>query len=911
MPTPHNLTLSINGMTCSSCVTTITELLSRLPGISDVVVTLLSNSAAVRVENKSLISSVIDTIDDSGFQAELISADPIFPSPPTSQLPPAGLRAVSLRVDGMYCHHCPGKILNALHDLFPRIAITKPFTDHTDPLIGLSYEPAPPDFTIRTIISPCSIHEQATLLNRLLFTLVIAIPAFIIGVVYMSLVPSGNPSKSYLLEPMWNGNASRIQWSMFFLATPVMFYGAGLFHRRSIKEITATWRKGSSTPIITRFTRFGSMSLLVSAGVSVAYFASVALLALAASRPPAASGIGDTTTYFDSVIFLTLFLLCGRYLEAYSKVRTADAITALGSLRPAEALLVTPRRPSDEVLYSRNIDLEKGDPLSESGDLAVVPGLKTEKVSVDLLEVGDIVRVLKGATPPSDGTVVSGAETSFDESSLTGEARLIEKKPGDQVFLGTINKAKAVDVRMDAVGGVTMLDHIVRIVREGQIRRAPIERIADMVTGVFVPIVTLLAIITWVIWLALGLGGGIPSDYLDIEVGGWAVWSLEFAIAVFVVACPCGIGLAAPTALLVGSGLAAEHGILARGGGEAFQEMAQVDVVVFDKTGTLTEGGQPQVFDFEVTSGSTWADQTILGIAAELESASSHPLGTAIKQYAMEHGAAQLNATGFDEIAGRGVKAHFDALGCTALIGNEAWIGEHGVILDSQTASTLAKWTAEAKSIVLLAISDSSAKTFSVVAIFSVTDHLRPEASSVIRLFHDKGIKTWMISGDNELTAKAVAKMVGIPEMNVLAGVLPHQKAEKVEWLQANGTKRPDSRWQRLFGKKRMNERCIVAMVGDGINDAPALAASDVGIAIGSGSDVAISSASFILVSSNLKSLLTLCDLSRTVFNRVKQNFVWAFTYNIIAVPIAAGVIYPAGHVRLAPVWASLAMALS
>ena len=299
------------------------------------------------------------------------------------------------------------------------------------------------------------------------------------------------------------------------------------------------------------------------------------------------------------------------------------------------------------------------------------------------------------------------------------------------------------------------------------------------------------------------------------------MWSLEFAIAVFVVACPCGIGLAAPTALLVGSGLAAKYGILARGGGEAFQEMAQVDIVAFDKTGTLSEGGQPQVSDFEMTSGTAWTCQTILGIAAELESASSHPLGLAIKQYAAKHEAAQLNATGFDEVAGRGVKANFEVLACTALIGNEAWLSEHGVILDSQTASTLAKWTTVAKSIALVAISDGSADTYSVVAIFGVTDPLRPEAPSVIRLLRDKGIATWMISGDNEPTAKAVAEMVGIPEMNVLAGVLPHQKAEKIEWLQTNGVKRPGSRWQRLFGKKTANERCIVAMVGDGINDAP------------------------------------------------------------------------------------------
>ncbi|KAG6378567.1 HAD-like domain-containing protein [Boletus reticuloceps] len=924
---PHRVTLSVSGMSCSSCVNTITDMLSPLPGVSDVVVSLLTNSATLRIDNIALLSSVTDTLDDCGFEAEVVSAEPILPSSPSSH--PA-TRTLSLRVDGMHCRRCPSKVVDALRVLDPDIIITKPFVDHTHPIIELSYQPAPPDFTIRSIIASIQsadpafkvsphhpptleqrtrsmqLHERTILLSRLLLTFLATVPTFILSVVYANLVPSGNPSKTYLMQPMWNGNASRTQWSLFFLATPVMFYSASLFHRRSIREILAMWRKGSPTPIIARFTRFGSMNLLVSTGVSVAYFASVALLALAASQPPASNGVGDATTYFDAVVLLTFFLLSGRYLEAYSKARTADAITALASLRPAEALLLTPRDPSDVVSYSSNADLEKGDP--EKDDLAIVSGRQIEKVYVDLLEVGDIVRVLNGATPPSDGTLLSGAGTSFDESSLTGEAKLITKKPGDRVFLGTINKVKAVDIRLDAVGGVTMLDHIVRIVREGQVRRAPIERIADMVTSIFVPVVTLLAIITWVVWLALGLGGGIPRDYLDTDAGGWTVWSLQFAIAVFVVACPCGIGLAAPTALLVGSGLAAKYGILARGGGEAFQEMAQVDTVVFDKTGTLTSGGQPQVSDFEVTSGSTWTSQSILGIAAELESASSHPLGTAVKQYATKHGAARLSATGFDEVAGRGVKAYFDALGRTALIGNEDWMKEHGVILDNETTSRLAEWTTEAKSIVLVAISD--ADTFSVAAIIAVTDSLRPEAPDVVRLLREQGIETWMISGDHEQTAKAVAKMVGIPETNVLAGVLPHQKAEKIEWLQANGVKRRGSRWQRFSGKKT-NQRCIVSMVGDGINDAPALAASDIGIAIGSGSDVAISSASFILVSSSLKSLLTLSDLSRKVFNRVKQNFVWAFMYNIVAVPVAAGVIYPVGHARLSPVWAALAMALS
>ncbi|KAH7887758.1 heavy metal translocatin [Phlebopus sp. FC_14] len=934
---PHRLTLSVGGMTCASCAGTITERVSQLPGISDVVVTLLSNSATVVVEKKDMIPSVLAAIDDCGFEVEIINAEPL--SAPASEATAAGPRSVSLKVDGMFCQHCPGKIMSALRKLGPQVLVTKPLTNQRDLILEVTYEPAPPDFTVRTIIAAiisadpslftCSLYrpptieqrthsmhlrEQKSLLSRLLFTFLVAIPTFVIAVVYMSLVSSDNQTRHYLMEPMWNGNASRIQWSLFFLATPVMFYGAGIFHRRSIREISALWRKGSRTPIVKRFTRFGSMNLLVSTGVSVAYFASVALLGLSASHSPAGNGEGDNTTYFDSVVFLTLFLLLGRFLEAYSKSRTADALAALRSLRPAEALLICPRSMSNGIIPARSpdIDLERSIAFSDNGNFAAGPGYKVEKVLVDLLEVGDMVRVLNGATPPSDGTVVSCTETAFDESSLTGEARLIKKKVGDRVFLGTINKSKAVDVRVDAIGGLSMLDHIVKIVREGQTRRAPIERVADTVTAFFVPIVTLLAIITWVTWLALGFGGGIPGDYLDIDVGGWAVWSLEFAIAVFVVACPCGIGLAAPTALMVGSGLAAKYGILARGGGEAFQEMAQVDLVAFDKTGTLTRGGQPQVSNFEVVSSvPIWKQETILGIAAELESASSHPLGVAIKHYSDMHCADQLNASAFDETPGRGLKARFNTLERNAIIGNEAWMAEHGINIDTKVSDILGRWKTEAKSVVLLALSDAKSEDFNVIAIFAVMDPLRPEATSAIRHLQDSGVATWMISGDNEVTAKAVAKVVGIPTMNVIAGVLPHQKAEKIEWLRKNGPKRPPSTWQRLSCNRRSNDRCIVAMVGDGINDAPALAASDVGIAIGSGSDVALSSASFILISSDLQSLLTLCGLSRTVFNRVKLNFVWASVYNVIALPIAAGVIYPAGHTRLAPVWASLAMALS
>ncbi|KAI6038508.1 heavy metal translocatin [Pisolithus marmoratus] len=907
---PHRLSLAVNGMTCAACAASITEVVSRLPGVSQVSVNVLSDSATLVVENKDLIASVIEAIDDCGFGVELLSAEPLFSS--VSEDSVTHSRTVALQIHGMFCRHCPGKVMNALNGLQPRLTVTKPVIDHTDPIVEVSYQPVGQEFTLRTIIStiisadpnvftvsvfkPPTLEKRArSMLKREQRAIVPpSLPTFIIGIVYMSLVSSHNSTSRYFMEPIWKGNASRAQWILFFLATPVMVYGAWLFHRRSVKEIRALWRKGSTTPVLKRLTRFGSMNLLISSGVSVAYFSSVAVLVLAASRPPAVDGVGDTTTFFDSVIFLTMFLLFG------NKARTADALTALGSLRPAEALLILPGNPS--FVQTRNSsdldsDVEKGSGSSDNGTLSVIPGRKLEKVSVDLLEVGDVVRVLNGSSPPCDGTIVSNTDTLFDESSLTGEAKLVKKKTGDQVFVGTINSSKVVDMRVDAVGGTTMLDHIIDVVREGQARRAPIERVADAVTGIFVPIVTLLAITTWVIWLSLGYSGALPRSYLDISWYGL----FSSPAAVFVVACPCGIGLAAPTALLVGSGVAARHGILARGGGEAFQDMAEVDAVVFDKTGTLTEGGQPRVSDYEViASSSKWTQGVVFGVAAEMETASTHPLAHAIRRHAETYGAANVHATGLEEIAGLGMKAHFDSLGCTAVIGSETWITQQGAEINVSTSSTLRKWKEEGKSVVLLAVKDVASDAVEVVAVFAITDPLRPEARQVIQKLQNNGIGTWIVSGDNETTAKAVAGMVGIPLSNVIAGVLPHEKAQKIEWLQHNGDKRPSIRVAEM-----------VHAASDGINDAPALAAADVGIAIGSGSEVAISSASFILLSSNLRSLLTLADLSRKVLNRVKLNFVWAMGYNLVAVPIAAGVLYPAGHIRLSPAWASLAMALS
>ncbi|KAM5540378.1 hypothetical protein V8D89_005836 [Ganoderma adspersum] len=944
--------LSVGGMTCASCVTTVTGLLSDIPGVAEVAVSLIGKSATALVARRGLVPQLKDAIEDAGYEAEIVSIRLVEQSDDEDM----GPRTVSLRVNGMFCSHCPGKIMEALKNFGLDVIVNKPLTSHTDPILTLTYIPAPPDLTIRAIIRviegagepqtpftaslyhPPSLEdrarymqrrEQRHILCRLVFSVVAAIPMLILAVVYMTLVSSVNPIRMWLEEPIWAGNASRGVWAMFFIATPVMFYSAGMFHRRSLREIYALWRRGSRTPVWKRFIRFGSMNLLVSTGVSVAYFASIALLGLAAAQARSPIGQGDTTTYFDSVVFLTMFLLAGRWLEAFSKGHTADAITALGKLRPTSALLVVPAseaatasspelsRISSGDTAALERDPEKGDVEGELLNLTSKVGTKVERVDAEFLEVGDVVRVLNGASPAADGTIVSGDGGAFDESSLTGESRLVKKQVGEKVFLGTINKAGVVDVRVDEIGGQTMLDHVVKVVREGQAKRAPIERLVDIITGYFVPVVTLLAIVTWVIWLGLGFGGALPQDYLDIEVGGWAVWSLEFAIAVFVVACPCGIGLAAPTALLVGSGLAAKFGVLARGGGEAFQEAAQLDIIVFDKTGTLTEGGDPKVTDVDIIAGHVdvgLSREEILGIAMEIEAASSHPLATAIRGHCEDNNAKLLTATSVEETPGRGLKASFTCLKCTVVIGNEAWMEHHHAKVDGRISELLHLWKSAGKSVVLLAIRlelSSSTSHFVVVAAFAVADPIRPEAKEVLSRLQGQGLGTWMISGDNTVTAKAVARSVDIPETNVIAEVLPHQKAEKIQWLQQVGMKRPERGLWKFFSWRRLNERCVVAMVGDGINDAPALTAADVGIAIGSGSDVAISSASFILVSSNLRSLMTLTDLSRTVFNRVKFNFFWASVYNLVMLPIAAGVVYPAGHARLAPVWASLAMALS
>lgn len=957
--------LSIGGMTCASCAGSVGESLRSLSFVDSVEVTLLTNSAVVVFSGQKNLQKIVGAIEDIGYECTVERCNPIEPTTEEAEiLEGPQLRSVQLKIDGMFCKHCPENIVNGVKSRFPELVHIDIDPSLKDPVMKITYMPAPPNFTIRDIVCtidllnesfrthiyhPPSIEqrsqamhvrEQRRLLRRLVLSFIVAIPTLLIGVVWMSLVPISNSIRVYFEHPFLSGTVTRAEWALLFLATPVMFFAADVFHIRAIKEIRALWRRSSRVPILRRFYRFGSMNLLISAGTSVAYFSSLALLIIAARSN--AESASHSATYFDAVVFLTFFILIGRYLEAYSKSKAGSAVALLGKLRPRETMLVTDTVPDADSSKS-NESAEKEASNYSSG-----------RVDTDLLEIGDVVFLPNGSCPPADGIIVTGS-TNFDESSLTGESKPVPKSHGDKVFAGAINIGDPITVKVTEVGGTSMLDRIISVIREGQTRRAPVERVVDSLTAYFVPIITALAILTFFIWFALGQSGYLPERYLDSQSGGWAFWSLEFAIAVFVVACPCGIGLAAPTALFVGGGLAAKNGILVRGGGEAFQEASNIDIVVFDKTGTLTEGGNLRVTEHEMTVEGRDAEIT-WSITKSLEENSGHPIASAVLDFASSHTSLSLQLSSIKEIPGRGLCGTFihsnpnsdEREYFEAALGSESLIDSLEQAPDSHNyfiTNTLSLWKSQSKSVALLAIrrlpNPSSSRPASVssmkdssklshdwklTALFAISDLIRPSALPTIQALHARNIPVYMLTGDNPTTAAAVASSLSIPLTNVFAGVLPTEKAAKIQALQQDGPRRRRRTVANslpLFhklaksptGAAPVQKPASVAFIGDGINDAPALSVASVSICVASASDIALTSSSFVLLSPSLEKIVDLLDLSRKVFRRVRFNFAWAVAYNLLLVPVAAGVFFKAGKGdmgwRLGPVWGSAAMALS
>jgi Cu+-exporting ATPase len=540
----------------------------------------------------------------------------------------------------------------------------------------------------------------------------------------------------------------------------------------------------------------------------------------------------DAETYFDSATIIIGLILLGRWLEARAKFQTTGAIKTLMGLAPRTARVL---RDGAEI-----------------------------DIPIEQVLVLDIVRVRPGEKVPVDGRVVDG-RSSIDESMLTGESLPVEKTPGDEVIGGTINSSGSFTFEATKVGQDTALAQIIRMVQDAQGSKAPIQRMADQIALYFVPAVMAVAALTFVFWLIAG-----PAPEFN--------FALTVTIAVLIIACPCAMGLATPTAIMVGTGKGAESGVLIRGG-EALEAAHKVGAIVLDKTGTITRG-KPVVTDVIPTA--TLARDELLALAAALETGSEHPLGQAIIDSAREAALELPPAADFDSIAGQGVQGSVD--GTPVMIGNLRMMREAGIAVGEAEGQTR-ELAAGGKTPVYLAVGGELA------GLIAIADPVKPTSAEAISELQALGLDVWMITGDNETTARAVARQVGIAPERVLAEVLPGDKDAAVQNLQQAGA--------------------VVAMVGDGVNDAPALARADLGIAIGTGTDVALEASDITLMGGDLRGVVTAIALSRKTVQTIKQNLAWAFGYNVALIPVAAGALYWLTGDVLNPALAAGAMALS
>jgi Cu+-exporting ATPase len=599
---------------------------------------------------------------------------------------------------------------------------------------------------------------------------------------------------------------------LFLLATPVHLWVGWQFHAGFWKALRH---------------RTADMNTLVSVGTSAGYVYSV----LVTFVPGLFAAEGLTAgVYFETVAMLHTLIILGRFLEARAKGRTSEAIKTLLGLQAKTARVVRDGREVD--------------------------------IPVEAVQVGDLVVVRPGEKIPVDGMVREGA-SAVDESMLTGESLPVEKRPGAEVFGATLNKTGTFRFEATKVGAETVLAQIIRLVEEAQGSKPPIQQMADRIAGVFVPAVIVIALVSFGVWLAWG-----PAPAL--------LFALSNFMAVLLIACPCAIGLAAPTAVMVGIGKGAEHGILFRGA-EALELASKLSTIVLDKTGTLTKG-EPSVTDLLPANGVLARD--LLRLAASAERGSEHPLGEAIVTRAQAEGLELGRPEGFDAVPGHGIRARVE--GRQLLLGNLKLMTDEGVALDG-LAKEAERLADEGKTPMFVAVEGRAA------GLIAVADTLKPESRDAVAAFHRLGLEVAMITGDHRRTAEAIARQVGIER--VLAEVLPPDKAAEVKRLQTQGR--------------------VVAMVGDGINDAPALAQADVGIAIGTGTDVAIEASDVTLITGDLRGVVTAIALSKRTMRTMRQNFFWAFAYNTVLIPVAAGVLYPVAGLLMSPILAGAAMALS
>ncbi|OHA17832.1 MAG: copper-translocating P-type ATPase [Candidatus Taylorbacteria bacterium RIFCSPHIGHO2_01_FULL_45_63] len=581
-----------------------------------------------------------------------------------------------------------------------------------------------------------------------------------------------------------------------------------------------------------RFLRYGkaNMDTLIGLGTVAAFLYSFAVTAFEETLRPF---INVDYQYYDVTIVVITFITLGKYLEARSKIKTGDAIEKLLNLQAKTALVI---RDGKEV-----------------------------EISINDVKHGDLIIVKPGAKIPVDG-IVTGGSSYVDESMVTGEPMPAQKKSGDSVVAGTINTSGSFTFKATKVGSETLLAHIIKMVEEAQGSKAPIQALADKISGIFVPIVLVIAFVTLGLWLFFGTNSFGFSQALS--------FGLVSFIGVLVIACPCALGLATPTAIIVGVGKGAKEGILIKDAA-TLEKLHKVDTVIVDKTGTITIG-KPTLVDIQNVSH--LKDEEFVGILASLEKKSEHPIAHAIVHYAIEKNIQTGDVSLFEGIKGKGLKGSVN--GVEYYAGNVKLVTDLGLTFD---ISKIDRFTAEGKTPVILATKEK------VLGFVMVSDEIKPESKQAVFDLHALGIKVIMLSGDDERAAKHMASLAGIDD--VVAHVLPEDKLQKIKELQSRGK--------------------IVAMAGDGVNDAPALAIADVGIAMGTGTDVAIESAGITLLGGDISKLVKAIKLSKLTMRGIKQNLFWAFIYNIVGIPLAAGVFYPIFGWLLSPVFAGFAMAMS